>query len=215
MNIEVIIPVVNVDLAIELLNDIEKNTLLPKRIIIIDNSKQFFRYNSPKFITEFYYSSTGLVNESINLGISKLDRKCDYVSILNDDIRIGNWFFQRIGETFTYHPVCGVACGNTCFDIDKIRKGKVKYVPMERREGWAFVIRRSLLDKIPPIPHDVLTTFHGDDWIWCYTHKHGLYWFKDVGNTLYHAVGSSILKLGFRSIKRKEHNIWNKLEPTI
>ena len=221
MNIDIIIPVVNVDLAENLLRDIENNTLLPKEVIIIDNSSSIkphsvFRYDTDKFIITYYYSTTGLVNESINLGISKLSNSCNLVSILNDDIRIGNWFFQRVKETFQVNPRCGVACPNTSVKYDiPPQKGRVRYVRMGEREGWAPTFKKKMLDKIPSIPHLKITTFHGDDWFWYYSHKLGYIWVKDVGNRIQHFVGASVRKKGLRAIKRKERTAWRKIKKDL
>ena len=68
---EVIIPVVNPGLADVLIRNMEENTLLHKRVIIIDNTPARYMPYSDKFMIEFYNSFTGTVNESFNLGISQ------------------------------------------------------------------------------------------------------------------------------------------------
>lgn len=211
---EVIIPVVNPDMMGELLKSISANTLLPKRVIIIDNTKlpleEIFKYiPNNGIIVEVYYSKTSFVNESLNLGITKLSKDCDYVSFLNDDVVLTNCFFQRNLEVFQ-NKECGVACPRTVHSMNELNKGRVNVGIMKKREGWAMSIRKDLLDKIPPFPADRIATFHFDDWYWFYLIKeHNLFWFKDRGNVIYHHVGSSIAKLGFKKHKKKERNEFN------
>ncbi|MHA2218586.1 MAG: glycosyltransferase family 2 protein [Candidatus Hodarchaeales archaeon] len=213
MNITVIIPVVNSKLATSLLRNIENNTLLPKEVIIVDNNpgNKLFRFDTDKFLISYYYTKSKRLNESWEVARQHLSDSCEYVSFLNDDIIIGDWFFQRVYETFLVNQKCGVACPRTCFSED-ITKGRINYHIMNKRDACAFTIRRGLLDKIPPIPYKKLTTFHGDDWIWTYVHKFGFNWMQDLGNPVFHHVGVSILRLGFRRLKRKERNIWLAME---
>ena len=124
---EVIIPVINIDLLINLLESIEKNTLQPQRIIIINNSSlftdEFFETINRKILyalsskISVYYSQTSLVNESLNLGITKLSNDCDYVSFLNDDVVLTDCFFQRNFELFQ-NKKCGVACPRIVHSMD-------------------------------------------------------------------------------------------------
>ena len=213
---EVIIPVVNVRLMQKLIDSIHENTLLPERIIIIDNTKfgkdvifDFIPNNH--VVKEVFYSETGLVNESLNLGIKHLSKDCEFVAILNDDIVLLPCFFQRNLEMFIRDEKCGVVVPRTVHSMDEMIKGKVQPQMLRKREGWAMTIRKKLLDDIPPIPCDRIATFHGDDWIWYHTVPNGYYWFKDVGNVIYHQVGASIARLGFKRHKRPEKNEFRKI----
>ena len=211
MNIDVIILVVNPKLASYLLRSMERNTLLPREVIIIDNvpRKKPYRFKTDKFLMSYYTSKTQRINESWEVARSKLSKYCDYVSFLSDDILIGNWFFQRVYETFLANSTCGVACPRTCFYVDEVRKGKVDHRVMKKREGCAFTIRKELLDRVPPVPYDKITTFHGDDWMWFHTLKLGYNWMLDVGNPICHFVGISVIKFNLRKLKGIERNAWN------
>lgn len=218
---EVIIPVINVDLLIKLLKSIRINTLQPQHIIIINNSGlstgEFFEtidkeipYNLSSRIV-VYYSETTLVNESLNLGITKLSSDCEYVSFLNDDVILTDCFFQRNFELFQ-NKECGIACPFIVHSMDELKKGRVNVEMMNRREGCAFSIRKNLLDKIPPFPAERIATFHFDDWYWFYPlREYGLFWFKDRGNVVYHKIGASVAKLGFKKHKGRERNEFNKI----
>jgi len=209
----VIVPVVRLDLCKDLINSIEENTILPKRVIIINNTGRRYFPRSKKLKIEVYPSISGDVNESWNLGVSLVDITVDYVSILNDDIVLNKWFFQRVDETLRSHKDCGVACPLSVSTLEEMGNGKKKpcIVRMERREGYAFTFRKKLLDRIPPIPIHRIKIFHGDDWYWYWTLTHTHFWYQDLGNIIFHHVGSSVLLKGFRDIKKKERNEWERI----
>jgi len=217
---EVIIPVINVDLMVKLLESVYKNTLLPKRIIIINNSNNFtgdlfgrsiVHYEGLGIDIHTCYSKTGLCNESINLGITELSKDCDYVSILNDDVVLTKQFFQRNLELLQDKD-CGASCPLTVHSMDELKIGKVDKRVMKRREGWALTIKKEVLDKIPLFPSERIATFHWDDWIWFHTCRDlNLYWLKDRGNMVFHHVGASVAKLGFRDNRKRERREFNKI----
>ena len=218
MNINVIIPVVQPMLCADLLRSMENNTILPQRVIIVDNTDvelwpEGYHPLSDKFQIDVYKSVNGRVNESWNLGVSLVDITCDYVSILNDDVYLNRWFFQRVLETFDLYKDCGVACPAAVNFMEEFRKGKGKrrIKKMGKREGCAFTIKKKYLDAIAPIPTHMIETFHGDDWYWYWTNMKGQKWYQDLGNIIFHHVGSSVLPLGFRAMKKKERNEWEKV----
>lgn len=215
MNFNVIIPVVHSDMCDDVIQSIEQNSIHPKRIIIIDNTKdRDYKPSSNSIPIDVYHSEKGLVNESWNLGISKVDIRADYVTILNDDIFLNSYFFQRIIETFKKNGNCGVACPKTVLEKEEIAGkgvGRQDIVMMKKREGWAFTIRKGLLDHIAPIPSHRVTIFHGDDWFWYWTKTRGNYWYKDRGNLIWHKVGASVKSLSMRKFKKEERNEWRRV----
>lgn len=218
MKIEVVIPVVQYNLALALLGMISNNSLLPSRVIIIDNTKgTHFWDHYQEMPIDYYYSTTGRLNESWEVARSKLSPDCDYVTFLNDDLIIGNWFFQRVIETFKSNENYGIVCPNTVDSPNKVSKGKVYYCTEKKKmmEPWAFTIKKEILDKVPSIPWKRVSTFYGDNWIWKYTSDMGYWWGKDLGNTIYHYVGQSILEFGFKSLKGPEREEWNKIKQEI
>lgn len=223
MNIQVIIPVVNIRMFNILLKNILENTVLPSSIIIINNSSQHIKLPSSFSETKFIIINppTPLyVNESWNLGISYLS-KCDFVSILNDDIEIPKFFFERIAKGFKTFSNAGVICPCTVTRREGVAIFPVvdKYVKMQRVEGWAFTIKKSLLDAIPPIP-PALEFFFGDDFFWWYVYRTspGCLWYKDRGTVIYHAVGTSLRKIDKAKraqIKRNEREVWYNLKTEL
>lgn len=208
---QVIIPVINIDLVDSLLNSISINTIIPARIIIINNSNDSIKnlYGLP---IDIYSPPTPLsVNPSWNLGISKLTN-CDFASILNDDIELPKLFFENIAKAFEKFPNCGAICPDTVNNNLEAFEAAVSMnatVKMQQKEGWAFTIRKSLLDRIPPI-HPDLKLFFGDDWVWWHTYKGGFYWYKDYNSIVHHLVGASL-----RMMCKKERNIQKRQERVI
>ncbi|MCK5616687.1 hypothetical protein KAR91_83270 [Candidatus Pacearchaeota archaeon] len=215
MNINVVIPVVQDLLCDDLLKSMESNTVLPKRVVIIDNTEnnKYCPYcpTSDKFQIDVHRSVKGRVNESWNLGVSLVDIQADYVSILNDDVYLNKWFFQRVLETFESHKDCGVACPLPVESLEEVKKGKQHIKRMGKREGFAFTTKKEYLDTIAPIPTHRIETFHGDDWYWYWTNIRGQRWYRDSGNIILHHIGSSVLPMGFRAVKKKERNEWQKI----
>jgi hypothetical protein len=190
----------------------QKNTVLPQRVILIDNTGiHGYGPTSDKFQIDVYKSVSGRVNESWNLGVSLVDIQADYVSILNDDVILNKWFFQRVLETFISRKDCGVACPVSVGSLEEMKKGKRRIKKMGKREGFAFTFKKVYLDAIAPIPIHRVETFHGDDWYWYWTNIRGQKWYKDLGNVIFHHVGSSVLPMGFRNVKKRERNEWCKI----
>jgi len=202
----VIIPVVNRDLAAALLDSIAANTVIPDNILIIDNSlvPQAFPVQARLPVSVIVDPGKRLgVNASWNLGIGETG-DCDYLAILNDDVILGEHFFEKNIKIFRQYKDCGAACPDTVHDMADLHDNTHgKIIRMKKREGWAFSFRWPLLMMIPSIP-DELTTFCGDDWFWVHTHMEGFRWYKDTGNIIYHEVGAAVKQLGVRSHLRRD-----------
>lgn len=215
MKIEIIVPIIVDYLFPTFLESVESNNILPQRIILIDNTPNGFCLNSSKIEITKIKSMTGRVNESWNLGIKNTSPDCDLVGIYNDDIVLNSRFFQRTIEMFEWDSFCAVSCPNTIDWSASLRRGKVNRIKMETREGWCFTIRKQVLDLVPPIPDNKIITFFGDNWFWKYTHNFGYFWGKDLGNTIWHHKGSSVLVTGERSRKRSDLWAWQELKSQI
>lgn len=218
MLFQVIIPVVNIGMLDILIGNILNNTILPETIIIINNSSQQIKTSilpTIKFVV-INPPAPLFVNESWNLGISKLS-ECDFVSILNDDIEIPTTFFKRIANGFKNFSKAGVICPCTVADRAMIAlPTRDSYEKMKKKEGWAFTIRKNLLDTIPPIPSE-LKLFFGDDYFWWHVYRggSGYIWYKDCGTIIYHAIGTSLRKICKKERdlqKRRERKIWYDLK---
>jgi hypothetical protein len=215
MKIELIVPVIVDHLFQGFLESVEANTILPQRILLIDNTPKGIKPKSTKVEIVRLKSKTGMVNESWNLGIKRLSKDCEAVGIYNDDIILNPYFFQRTIETLNWSKQCAVACPNTVETTQSLRRGRVNRTGMTEREGWCFTIKKQILDLIPPIPDNVVQTFCGDSWIFEHTQSMGYFWGKDLGNPIWHYKGVSILATGKRKDKKPEWNSWQQLRTTI
>lgn len=209
--LEVILPIVHIGYVNDLLGAIECSKVRPWRIILIDNLlDNRLPYIYPTNILNIRYVKNyppKSCNESWNQGIGLLDERTTHVSILNDDIMICNEFFHRILDSADLIYNCGVVCPNTILERSRLVQSpysRSALVPMRRREGWAFTIRREVLDLVPTIPTEKMKNFCGDDWIWLWTLKNGFRWYKNMSISIWHAVGSSIAKAGVRPTMNAE-----------
>lgn len=215
MRIVAIIPTVNKKRAGELIDTIRGNTVLPEKIIVIDNSghpgPQKFR--SGALNVEVIRNETNIgVNASWNQGI-ELAGDCDLVSILNDDILVRREFFERNVTVMKVVPACGVSCPRTTANIHRFDRDPglmVDIMLITKREGWAWTIRKELLDAIPPIPYEEFPIFCGDDWYWYWTLEKGYQWYRDYNNVVYHRAGSTVNLLGYRRHQRRDRNAFGK-----
>lgn len=213
MKIGVIVPVINNNFLPGLLHCIQRNTVQPDSIIVIDNSKNacivkpdnmFFRNLRPP-------SPLG-VNASWNLAIPMLVDNSDLISILNDDLLLEDYFFEKLARTAEKHPEASVLCPSTLRKQEDIlhafNHSLDNTFEMIKREGWAWTIRSSVAKAIPPIP-DELKTFCGDDWYWHHCHKMNRPWLKMTNNYCYHFVSQSVNLIGAGKDLRSEKNIFS------
>lgn len=226
--ISVVIPVINqLDITKQLLYSMINNTIQPKEIILIDNGSKdpyetFINYfpQETNCLTKINYlkNETNIgVNPSWNLGISKSKEK--YISILNNDIYITNYFFKKIVEVFEDNKNIGIVVPNTvdyipCFESDDTFP---KVRDLEKREGWAFTIKKELTNKIPPIPPEINKCF-GDDYLFYWVKKLGYKCVKVMNNPIFH-IGSLTQIEEFKKNnipdKESERKNWVSIKRTI
>lgn len=189
--ITVVLPVLNqYKLTNDLLNCISKNEEKPKEIILIDNGSTEpinELVNSHKNLNIKYirFNENVGVNPAWNLGIMK--SKTHIVSILNNDLLINNYFFKRIKETMIDTNI-GVCVPNTISDMYYAMTCKyepVKIAPCNKREGWAFTIKKDIIEKFGYIPKELNRTY-GDDYIFHCARKLNYRTVKMENNYIFH-----------------------------
>lgn len=225
--ISVVIPVINhLPLTKQLFYGMYNNTFLPKEVILIDNGSSdpyktfcnyFIQEQEYRFDIKYFRNSKNIgVNPSWNFGISQSLGK--YISILNNDIIITNSFFRKIVDVFETYEDVGIVIPNTIDDAldledtnDKVQVKKAKV-----REGWAFTIRRDMMNKIPPIP-DILNKNFGDDYLFYFTSKLGYKIVRMTNNYINHigSVTQRDIKKRHRPDKGIERENWNKIKSDI
>jgi GT2 family glycosyltransferase len=219
----VIIPVVQRDLFAVLYQQMMQNTVVPELVICINNSGSdlspiFKEWRAESNVTRWWDPDGEEilgVNESWNHGIAMLDKDVQFVSILNDDIKIGPTFFKSMLSAFTLSSIrVGVACPHTLPEIPGQEWSVVEHIsvrPMKRREGWAMTFQKSFLDLIPPIPHERIKIFCGDDWYWYWAFRFGYRWVKIVNELIVHECGASVVRLGKKHLLKQEKNEFNRI----
>jgi hypothetical protein len=219
--IGVIIPVANLDLARHLVASIAKNLVVPDQFVIINNTgggytqissrMQQFESLHDSGWTIYSPHSPLSVNESWQYGFDNL-KSMDLISVLNDDLLVESRFFEKIQALASQDAHTGVFCPETVKDpFELFNAGKwASLGPIYKREGWAFTIRRKVLDAIPPIPTE-LKTFYGDDWLWYFSHFLQRPWKRASGCLVYHYGSVTVGKMpNFLEVYRRERVIFSE-----
>ena len=211
MKIGVVIPIVNDVFINQLLDCIAHNTVIPDSIIIVNNSKNdaiLMETHLPIYRTSQNPMS---VNASWTYGIKELLDNVDLISILNDDLLIEKWFFEKLIRVASKCKNAAVICPETTkHSNNAFLNNSVHYYEMSKREGWAWTIRSDVARIIPFIPNS-LKTFCGDDWYWHHCRKLGRPWIKMVGCLCYHYIGQSVSIMNVRQDLRTEIRCLNSL----
>jgi len=198
MRVGVFIPVVQECFVRPLMTYIERNTVRPDKIIILNNSsKSNIVIPARRGTLEIVKPPEPLtVNASWNYGIQKLAGEVDLIAVLNDDLIIEDMFFEKLLYAAKKNTKAGVFCPNTAHDQNRVRNPfrTTTCSPMTRREGWAWTIRSEVAKLIDPIPEQ-LVTWCGDDWYWRHCHKLNRPWMKMMNNHIFHFIGQSHLML--------------------
>lgn len=198
MKLGIVIPFIHENYIHNLLDDIFKNDGRPDAILLIDNRpKAMPALSTPHAAVEIYRPPRPLfVNEAWNYGIDYLmnTRKCDAVSVFNDDLILDRWFFWRLRSLMEdpKNQIYGVVVPETMSDPSWQTGPDFWCEFLKRREGWAFTIRAEVAKQLPPIPVDQLKTFCGDDWIFTWCERIGRPWAKMMGVRCFHFIGSSM-----------------------
>jgi len=205
----VVIPIANMGMYETLSENIRSNKILPDICVLINNSNEpIFSPPIDNTIVVEIKPRIG-VNESWEIG-ARLCGDVDYVSILNDDIKIGEDFFDRILKAFEAIPLAGAICPWTyTLRHPEDPPKKLTIIKMNGVEGWAFTIKKEILNGSFPMPEG-MRTFAGDNWLWWYSYrKFNMFWYKDMENRIFHHVGSSMTKRIKNDLK-KEKKICSK-----
>lgn len=103
-----------------LIKDIERQTLLPTEVIIVNGGRPLNKINSTKFVLKILTSQPGLTRQR-NLGLKHVDRKSLYICFLDDDTLIVNNDFLASAQYFMEHNRSFVAISSVIM-LQKIYK---------------------------------------------------------------------------------------------
>lgn len=201
-----VIPFVQTQFILPLLQNMQDNIRTPDLVFLIDNRPDNIPLglDFPKLTIIIHRPEKPLsVNAAWNVGIAyMIERGIDLISVLNDDLILPGYFFETIMRVSNLRDCrnYGVFCPETTTPPDR---PEVVDAPIQnfviseltKREGWAFTMRTKLAKKIPPIPVDRFGTFCGDDWIYHESYKAGMKWMKIYGLNIYHYVGQTLRQI--------------------
>lgn len=203
-SLDVVMPVCNqCKFTEEILGYIDNCTVQPRQIILIDNgsddrTKEIVDTYKERLRINYVFNDVNIgVNASWNLGLSMSD--ADVVSILNNDLIILPYFFEKILITFEDFPVCGYVIPLTLESKGMLngceRNNGNDVTDAPYRQGWAFSMRRKIFEKSGPIPSE-LFTFYGDDFLFGETLEQGYRAFMMLDNPIFHYLSQSLYSSG-------------------
>jgi len=125
MNYYIVIPAYNEEKNIELtLNSVLRQTLLPKKIIIVDDNSTdktskiannfSSKHNFIKVIntnSEQIHQPGSKVINAFNEGLETLDENYDFIVKLDSDLILPENYFERVNSIFTKNPKAGIVGG--------------------------------------------------------------------------------------------------------
>lgn len=220
MKIAVVIPAKTKTLLDDLLDCIAFNDVKPAMINII-NGIDPIQVNGKTYIWRIHAgerSPLPVQVDTINLstnhawthGIRHVGKDIDAVAIFNDDILIDRHFFAAICAAMQRHKGTGIFMATPAPSPDYVyAANELEEMPPTRcfitkaMHGYCFVVRKNVLDNMPPIPPEV-RTWYGDNWIWVHNRRQGYNAAVVRGTYVYHyggrAIEREIAKVGRRAI---------------
>lgn len=217
--ISVVIPVMDSeDITRHLFDQISSNTMIPSEILLIDNGTDHKEYKFYKFHKSFPKLNIRYIRFERNMGVNiawnegMFKSQNPYISVLNNDIIITDYFFEKIYKSFMANTMLGLVVPNTLDDRNQLYydNGSPCLVELEKREGWAFTIKKEIVEKSGPIPHPFKIYF-GDDFLFLWTKKLGYECKKIVNNPIYHFQSLSVKKVDNKNnILEHERKMWKR-----
>ncbi|WP_373056897.1 glycosyltransferase family 2 protein [Zunongwangia sp. H14] len=150
----------------KLLKSIEKQSILPPQILIIDGSEneatEKILFNFSLEGLEYYKvdkKNKGLTRQR-NFGVGKLKKETKIVFFLDDDTILSTFYFEEVLKTYRSYPDAVGVGGYITNEVEwkkvseeyVVKKGEFQYDSWVRREGSRFVLRRKcgLAPDVPP-----------------------------------------------------------------
>jgi len=218
--ITVVVPVFNgIKITDDFFETICMNTIIPKEIILIDNGSSDNYYGLTK---KYKQLNINYVRNEINEGVNSAwnygikHSKTPLISILNNDLLLNEYFFQKVLESMN-NLKAGIVFPAIIKPNQKFKESlDVPVILKEprKRNGCAFTIKKEVTDQIEPIPED-LKTYCGDDYLFYQTKLLGYKTFKMSNNFVFHYGGSTLKTVEWivgKSIRKKEKKIWKKIK---
>lgn len=216
-NISVIIPVFNeLELTANILKQVYENTYIPNEVILIDNGSTENIFGLLQKFPDVKY-----IRNKENIGVYpawnqgfKLVQN-EIITVLNNDVIITKHFFEKIFNAMQDKTV-GICCPSTVQNKEQGIDNKEQvnlYVQEIGRQGWAFTIRKSVINTIGLIP-EALVFWYGDDWLFNNTRKAGYKVVQMVNNYCYHYTSVTLKKVNPIEQIQKDKLTYSTLERT-
>jgi glycosyltransferase involved in cell wall biosynthesis len=220
--ITAVIPVYHNKYLPDLLRMIERNTIRPAQIIVVDNSSSCASCqtcSSSLLGIEYLSQPVNIgVNRSWNLGVEKATNPL--VAFLNDDIVIPKTLFEQLLSAHSNNRAGFVAPTSAKNpEIPRHWNFVTRTVtqPLTKRLGWCFSILRDIAlvaDRIPP----ELFTFFGDDWYFVQSKLQGFDNLQILNCPVYHygngvSAGKHTTKLPMSL--DEERQLWQRIVSTL
>jgi hypothetical protein len=207
-----LLPVVQIKMAKELLVALDKNTIKPTRVIVMDDSDYGF---DPIPSTEYpvAYIRTkerGQTNEIFNTGM-RMYHEDEFVVMGNDDVVIHDRLLETIILAFDDNKRFGAVCPVTVGSLEEVGVDeKPRYSAARGREGSIVAYRTSVFSQIPPVPKEI-KVFFADDWCWNYVIDLGYLWGRIESSRIYHYLSISTQERGLFKFMADDKRVFQKL----
>ena len=228
MSMAFIIPSMRPIMVKRVLHDLNNQTLIPDRVVLVDNSTRFVRSNP--YDNQYDYD-LDIIRPKKNLGTNPvwnlaLRFEEDYCGILGDDYRLEPQMVEKLlFGLFLKYGARGCAAGVTVPQIVQQRKRsplKNNSVPIKDVRGTllntgkgqcsAVLMRKEVAHKVPLIP-DQFNIFFGDNWIGYHIiEKLKLGFIRVAPCYIYHIPGPSNVSasLNYKAVLKHERNLWKQ-----
>lgn len=213
--IAAVIPAFDINKLHGLLECIARNTMLPTRLILINNTQGdvIVPMKMPGTKIDIIDPPSPMsVNASWRKGF-ELGRECNLICIFRDDILISYDFFQKVRQASNKHPMASVYCPAVEKDPNKLNRfmfSEAQCSKMKGPEDLVFVLRSEFLRDLPMVPQE-LTTFFGTKWIWTWTSQIWMRSWVKVNNALAFLNNGPIVNAKNKELWKGEKKIFDTL----
>lgn len=216
--ISVVIPVMDsFEMTKNLFQQIVRNTVVPSEIFLIDNGSRSTDFSKfPKLFSKLNiqyirFDENRGVNLAWNEGLFRASN--NYISILNNDLIITDYFFEKIISGYNQDATIGILVPTTVNRVQElfIDTSDSELINLEKREGWAFTIKKEIIVESGMIPFP-FKIYYGDDFLFSWAKKLGFRCKKIINDPIFHYGSMTVKKIDPRNkILKYEGLMWKQL----
>lgn len=214
IGVELFMPVMRPDSCLKVLRDLNKQTLIPKRVTLVNNCCETILYEEYRFELE-------IINPGRNIGTNAVwnlmwKSKCEYVGMVGDDLGLEPNNIELL--VLAHSNPANIRIGaSTCM----IFTDKPIDISSERRENQyagavvgkghfgLALFKIKILKKLPPIPSE-LFLFFGDNWLWFWLNENDLVLYE-ISSGVSHQHKTDLKdKVGYKKLLKRERAVWEE-----